>query len=244
VLPRRWRLLLRFGFLHRGGRVVDDRADELVPAAADRSDVALRFAVVAQRPAGRLDAAGQCRLADEPSAPHRVEQFFLGDAALMVAHELGQDVEHLRLDAHHIVAVPQFVALGVEHKMVEAPQAGGPLSPAVGRPGRPHQSVAQFAQLRGLSSFFDRGRHVLRGASDLIDAIGQLGGLVGRQHHRIRRHRCALDLGALLVGTLAAGLSAVLTAPAKARVGDFTTTPPARLRASAGSGHGLHGSRL
>ena len=85
-------------------------------------------------------------------APYRVEQLFLGDAALVVAYQLGQDVEHLRFDTNHLVTVTQFVALGVEDESIEAPQAGGPLSPAVGRLGRPHQSVAQFAKLRVLGA--------------------------------------------------------------------------------------------
>src|SRR5215212_6995070 len=78
----------------------------------------------------------RARLADESSAPDRVEQLFLGDAALAVADELGQHVEHLRLDADHLVTVAQLVAQGVENESVEAPQPGGPLSPAVGRLGR------------------------------------------------------------------------------------------------------------
>ena len=225
-----------------GRRVVGDGADELVPAAAHRPDVALRFAVVAECPPGRLDPAGQRRLADEPSAPHRVEQLFLGDAALAVADELGQDVEHLRLDADHLVTVAQFVALGVEHETVEAPHAGLALSPAVGRLGRPHQSVAQFAQLCGLSAFVDRRGDVLGGASDLVDPVGQLRCLLGGQHHRIRRQRGALHLGALLVGALPAGLPAVLATPPESRVVDLTTAPSAGLRSGAPSGHGLHGT--
>ena len=71
------------------------------------------------------------RLADEPSAPDRVEQLFFGDAPLAVADELRQDVEHLRLDTNHLVTVAQFVALGVEDESVEAPHAG--LAPIASR---------------------------------------------------------------------------------------------------------------
>ena len=47
VLPH-WRLLGQFGFFcgFGGWCVVDDGADELVPAAAHRPDVALRLAVI------------------------------------------------------------------------------------------------------------------------------------------------------------------------------------------------------
>ena len=126
VLSRR-RRFLRWLRRDRGSsRVVDDRPDELVSAAAHRPDVALRFAVVAQCPPRRLYPASQGRLTHELSAPYRVEQLFFCDAALVVAHQLGQDVEHLRLDAHHRISVTEFVALGVEDELIEAPQAGVP----------------------------------------------------------------------------------------------------------------------
>ena len=99
VLARRRRLLGRFRRGGDGRRVGGDGADELVSAAAHRPDVALRLAVVAERAAGRLDPAGQRRLADESPAPHRVEQLLLGDEPVVVADQLGQDVEHLRFDA-------------------------------------------------------------------------------------------------------------------------------------------------
>jgi hypothetical protein len=227
VLSRRRRLGLRFGFLRRRRCVVEHRGDELVPATAHRPDEALRFAVVAQRPSSRLDPARQRRLADESAAPHRVEQLLFGDAAFAVDDQLRQDVEHLRLDADDLVTVTQFVALRVKHETVEAPHGGSRLSPAVGRPGGAHQSVTQFTQFRRVRAFFDRGGDVLCSASHLIDTVGQLGGLFGGQHHRIRGQRGAPDLRPLLVGALPTRLPAVLTAPAETRVGHFATTPPA-----------------
>src|SRR6185503_15650537 len=86
VLARWRRLVGRRGLGHGFGlRGREDGPDELVTAPADRSDVALRFAVVAERAPGRLDATGQCRLTDEASAPHGVEQFLLGHEPVMVA---------------------------------------------------------------------------------------------------------------------------------------------------------------
>ena len=243
VLSRRRRFLRRFRFCRDGRRVVEHGRDELVSAPAHRPDESLRFAVVAERPPRRLDPAGQGRLADEFPAPYRVEKLFFGDAALVVAYQLGQYVEHLRFDTNDLVTVTQFVALGVEDESIEAPQAGGPLSPAVGRLGRPHQSVAQFAKLRVLGALVDCRRDVFGGTSHLVNAVGQFGGLLGGQNDGIRGQCGALDLRPLLVCALPTGLPAVLPAPAETRIGDLPTTPPAGLRASAGSGQGLHGTR-
>jgi hypothetical protein len=43
----------------------------------------------------------------------------------MIANELRQHIEHLRLDADHVVAEPQFKALGVQHEPFETPHATG-----------------------------------------------------------------------------------------------------------------------
>ena len=122
VLPGRGRL--RWWRRRLRGRVGDDGADELVAAAADGADVALGFPVVAQRPASRLDPACQRRLADEAPTPHGVEQLLLCDETVAIADELGQDVEHLRLDVDIVTVTAQFVALGVKDETVEPPHVG------------------------------------------------------------------------------------------------------------------------
>ena len=62
-----------------------------------------------------------------------------------------------------------------------------PVAPPVGGLGRLHQRFAQFAQFGSTRALVERGGDVLGGASHLIDAIGQVGRIVGRQHHRIGR---------------------------------------------------------
>ena len=64
---------------------------------------------------------------------------------------------------------------------------GRRLPPAVGRLRRPHQGIAQVAQFGLLCSFFDGRCEVLGGASDLVDAVRQLGGLFGGEDDGIRR---------------------------------------------------------
>src|ERR1700687_5548095 len=112
-------------------------------------------------------------------------------------------------------------------------------APAVGGFGRAHQRVAQFPQLGALSALVDGRCEIFGSASDLVDAVGQLGRLVGGQYHRVGRQRRALDHRALFVGALPTGLAAVLTSPAHPGVGDFTTAPSAWLR----TGTTCHGTR-
>jgi len=124
-------------------------------------------------------------------------------------------------------------------------QRSARLPPAVGGRGGSHQRIAQFTQFGRRGSFVKRGSDVLCRASHLIDAIGQVGGLVSGQHHRVRRHRgtfYAIDRGTLLVGPLPARLPAVLAATAHPAVGDVAATPAARLRADA-TCHGADFSR-
>jgi hypothetical protein len=103
-------------------------------------------------------------------------------------------------------------------------------APAIGGLYRPQQRVAQPAQFRAFGAFVERGGYVLSGAPHLIDPVRQLGGLVGRQHHRVSRQclDCA-DQGPLFVGPLPTGLSAVLAPPTRAVSGNVTTAPTAWL---------------
>ncbi len=105
------------------------------------------------------------------------------------------------------------------------------------------QRVAQLTQPGGPGALVDRGRHVLGRAAHLVDAIGQVGRVVGGQHHGILGHRrgaVPVQRAALLVGPLPAGLAAVLAATAHARVGDVATAPAAGLR----MGTAAHACRL
>ena len=107
-------------------------------------------------------------------------------------------------------------------------------APPVGGLGGSHQHSAQFTQFGSTRAFVQRGGDILRGASHLVDAVGQVSSLIGRQHHRVGRQGCAfhtVDRGPLLVGALPTRLPAVLAATAQAAVGDVSTTPAARLRA-------------
>lgn len=111
-------------------------------------------------------------------------------------------------------------------------------APAVGGPGCPDQRVAQFTQFGCPGSFVKRRGDVLRRTSHLVDAIREVGRLVGRQHHHVAwqgRRLGPVDRGTLLVGPLLVGplptrLPAVLAATAHAVISHIATAPAARLR--------------
>ncbi|SIH80672.1 Uncharacterised protein [Mycobacteroides abscessus subsp. abscessus] len=103
------------------------------------------------------------------------------------------------------------------------------LTPAVGSLGGPQQLLAQLAQLVLRRTFLHSGCDILGRTSGLIDPIGQVGGFVSGEHHRIRGYRGALDRRPLLVGTLSAGLAAILASPTQLGVVDFTPAPLAGL---------------
>ena len=109
-----------------------DRGDEAVPAAVDGLHDALVPPGVADRLAQLLDPGGQCRLRHEAVTPDGLEQLGLGHHPVPVLDQVGQHVEHLRLDVHELVAAAQLVAGGVEHRVAEAVPHGPILSGGAG----------------------------------------------------------------------------------------------------------------
>ena len=80
-----------------------------------------------------------------------------------------------------------------------------------------------------------QARNVLRCASHLVNAIRQVGCIVGRQHDRIggqrkrATHLTPANRGPLLVGPLATRLPTVLATTAHPDIRDVSATPAARL---------------
>ena len=117
----------------RCGRLAADFGDELVAAAEHRADHRLAGPVVTDRPARRLDSAGERRLADEAIAPHVVEQLRLGDDPISVSDEVSEHVEDLPLDVHGLTGPFEPEALEVESEGTEgvAREANVPRSPTI-----------------------------------------------------------------------------------------------------------------
>lgn len=60
-------------------------------------------------------------------------------------------------------------------------------APAVGGLSGAEQYLAELAKFKRPGAFLECGGDILGRTSDLVDAVGQVGGVIGRQHHRIRR---------------------------------------------------------
>ena len=112
-----------------------DVADEAEAALVQRADQRLLVAVVADRAPRRADARIQRRVGDQPSLPHRVEQLVLADDPVAMPHQIGEHVEHLRLDRHGRAGVPQLLPHQIDLVRAEAEYQTGPRSQkTTGRP--------------------------------------------------------------------------------------------------------------
>ena len=84
-------------------------ADEAESALVDRADHLLRAAVVADHAPRRADARVERRIRHHAALPHRLEQLVLADDAVAVLQQIGEHVEHLRLDRHGLPGAAQFL---------------------------------------------------------------------------------------------------------------------------------------
>ena len=105
---------MRFGFCgKRFCRFVNltDKADAF---ARIGSDQALLSAGIANRLACGIDAARQCRVGHDPAVPDGGEEVILGENAITIFHEIGDQVEHLGLKRHLLGTAPELAAFGVK----------------------------------------------------------------------------------------------------------------------------------
>ena len=70
--------------------------------------------VVAERTPGAVDAAGERGLGDDPAIPDRLDQFILADDPVMVAHQMNDEIEHLRLDMNGLAKPAQLLLAEVD----------------------------------------------------------------------------------------------------------------------------------
>ena len=97
-----------------------DRGDEPVAATMDGLHDALVAPAVTECLPCLLDPGRQRRLRHELMAPDCVQELGLGDHAVPVFDEMGEHVEHLRLDVHELTTARQLESGRVEHAVVEA----------------------------------------------------------------------------------------------------------------------------
>ena len=102
----------------RNGRV--DRRDEAEAALPDRQDMPLVLAGIAERLAGRLDAARKRGVRYGAALPDRVDDLLLADEASGAPREQHDQREHLRLDGHGRAVAAQFLRRLVQFEGAEA----------------------------------------------------------------------------------------------------------------------------
>ena len=105
---------MRFGFW--GGQFCRflNLANKTDAFARIGSDEALLSAGIAHRLACGIDAARQCRVGHDPAVPDGGEEVILGENAITIFHEIGDQVEHLGLERHLLGTAPELAAFGVK----------------------------------------------------------------------------------------------------------------------------------
>ena len=76
--------------------------------------------VVTKRTPGAIDAAGERGLGDDPAIPDRLDQFILADNAIMVTHQVNDEIEHLRLDMNRLAKPAQLLLAEVDFELGKA----------------------------------------------------------------------------------------------------------------------------
>jgi hypothetical protein len=94
-------------------------ADEPEAAPVQSPDEKLIGPVVAQHAPCAIDAVGECGFGDGPAIPDRVDQFILAHNPVMVAHEMNEEIEDLRLDVDGHTLAPQLMLAEVDFEIRE-----------------------------------------------------------------------------------------------------------------------------
>ena len=112
----RRRRVVRTSQMHRCRRRSDglDIADKAEATPVQCPDEKLIGAVVAKHAPGAIDAAGERGFGDGPAIPDGVDQFILADNPIMVADQMNDEIEDLRLDMDGHALAAQLVLAEVE----------------------------------------------------------------------------------------------------------------------------------
>ena len=92
-----------------------DVAHEAKALARDGADHGLILSAIAHRRSRGVDAAGQCRFGDDAAVPDGFDQIVLGDDAVPVFDQIGQQIEYLRLDGDIFATPRQFTQVHIKH---------------------------------------------------------------------------------------------------------------------------------
>ena len=101
-------------------RIAFQRSDRLNVAykpeatALQCPNVKLICSVIAEHSPGAIDATGERSFRDGPAIPDRVDQLIFADNPIMVAHQMNNEIEDLRLDVDGCALTSQFVQAKVD----------------------------------------------------------------------------------------------------------------------------------
>jgi DHA2 family multidrug resistance protein len=101
-----------------------DRRDEAVAVLGHRLDEARPPRVVAELPAQRPDALGQCLVGDRHAAPHLVHEALLRDQPALLADQQGERVEIARVELDRRAVAAELAVARIEDEAVETIGAG------------------------------------------------------------------------------------------------------------------------
>jgi hypothetical protein len=116
--PCRFRRDVRHGCRVGSLRVAYD-ADEADALAWKGLDQTLCLAAVADRAPRRIDARSKRRFGNDAAMPDGCDEIVPADHAILVADQVFQEIEDLRLDRNQIGAAPQLAPVGIESAVVE-----------------------------------------------------------------------------------------------------------------------------
>ena len=73
--------------------------------------------VIAKYTPRAIDAAGERGFRDDPAIPDRVDQLILAHNPITVAHQVDDDIEHLRLDVDGHALASEFLLIKVDFEI-------------------------------------------------------------------------------------------------------------------------------
>ncbi len=82
-----------------------------------RPNQRLVVSVVAKRAPGAIDATGERRLGDDPAVPDRLDKLVLADNPVVVAHQMNDEIEYLRLNMYRFPKPAQLLLAEVDFEL-------------------------------------------------------------------------------------------------------------------------------
>jgi hypothetical protein len=104
-----------------------DCPDKPEAALVQRSDELLFGAAIAHGTPGGTDAGAQGRLRNGAAFPYGFDQLVLGNDPVVIANELDEEFENLRLDWHAATFAAKFVPRDIDFKPGKTKIQGLPL---------------------------------------------------------------------------------------------------------------------